>query len=1500
MNMQSHPIKVLLIDDDEDDYIVVRDLLSDFSSTEFILKWVSDYGAALDAILSSEFDICVLDYRTKERNGLELLREATEAGCDMPVIILTGQGDHGVDMEAIGSGAADYLVRAKLTGDMLKRSIRYSIARKKSERELKIYRNRLEDLVKKRTEQLETANEKLRVEIAERTQSEESLREGEERFRQLAENIKEVFWIANLDMTEIIYVSPAYEEIWGRTCAGLYANSRSWLDSVHPEDLGMLSDNLAKRGTGFQSSEYRIVRPDGSIRWIADRGFPVSDKTGEIYRFAGIAEDITERKKAEEALRASEAQLRQIIDLAPNMIFVKDWDGKYLLANEAVAKANNMSTHDLTGKYHADIHPYESELQNMLQADREVITKGETKFIPEVPFTDAQGNLRFLQITKVPFQTLGHKKPAVLGVAIDITERKRAEAALRESEVRLRRFIEHSPAPLAMFDREMRYLGASPRWLSEHNLGARDLIGLSHYEVFPEIPEYWRTVHRRGLEGVVVRADSDRFERADGSVQWRRWEVQPWLDHSGGVAGIVIFSEDITARKQAEQKVAQLAAIVQSSDDAIIGKNLDGIITSWNSGAEKIYGYAESEIIGKPISILLPHGREDEVQQILEKIKSGEHVKHYETLRRRKDNRNTWVSLTVSPVRNVEGEIVAASTIARDITESARQAREIKLLNRLYSVLSRVSQAVVRATSPEMFLEQACREVVEGGGFLQAWIGYVDSATNAVLPKAFWGRICQYLEGITVYADKCPEGGGPTGECIREAHPSVHNDFLHDPQTLPWRDRAAPFGIASSAAFPIERAGRIWGALTIYSDELGRFGSEDIKLLEKVAGDIGFALDNLDRELQRKRAEDALRGSETQLRQIIDLVPHMIFVKDWDGRYLLVNKAVADGYNTSVSALTGKRHADFRPDDSELQNMLQDDRKVIKSGETKFIPEESYTDAQGNQCFMQTTKVPFHIFGDKAAAVLGVAIDITDKKRAEEVLRENQSRLDLALRSAHMGVWSIDLIQNKRHFDDQVCHLLGLDPAKFTGTAEEFYKAVHPDDREMLTAALARSIEQDVLYEKEYRVVWPDGSVHCNITRGKLFRDEIGQPVRMNGLIWDITERKRAEKEKKELESKLRQSQKLEAIGTLAGGIAHDFNNILQPMMGYTEMALEELSPSHPVREDLEQVLNSSRRAKELVRQILAISRSTEEQQRIPIDISSIIKEALKLLRSSLPTSIEIRQNIRMGVALADPTQIHQVLMNLCTNAAHAMDDKGILEVGLAPVELSESDLADQHIIDLKPGPYLKLRVSDTGAGMDEATLERIFDPYFTTKEVGKGSGLGLAVVHGIVKRHEGAITVRSEPGKGTTFSVYIPRVDVQAEATMQVDDLPPRGSERLLLVDDEPAVIKMGTRFLKHLGYRVTSQTDSVNALEIFRSSPDEFDLVITDYTMPKLTGLDFAREARQIRPAMPVLLCTGFSEKITPDSVKELGMELLMKPYGMREISEVVRKILDARKDG
>jgi PAS domain S-box-containing protein len=1062
--MDKDHIRILLIEDDEDDYALVRGLLSGLSLADFSLEWVKTYQEGLKELCRADHDVCLLDYRLGSRNGLELICEATGAGCDKPIIFLTGEENHGVDMEAIRSGAADYLVKACLTADTLDRSIRYSIARKKSERELKSCRHSLEDLVRERTEQLETANEKLRLEVA-------------------------------------------------------------------------------------------------------------------------------ERKLAEEALQESEGELRGLFAAMTDVVLVLNADGHYV----KIAPTSSMNLYrppdELLGKKVHEILPKE-DADKIFEQIKRALEKRQTinfEYALEIGSKEVWFDSKVSPLTD----------NTVFWIAHDITAHKQAEEALRESEKKYRELVENA-------------------------------------------------------NSIIMRRDNV------------------------------------------------------------------GNVTFFNEFAQSFFGYSEEEILGK----------------------------------------------------NVVGTIVpqVESTTGRDL-----------------------------------------RLMIE------------DIAVN---PDS--------------YANNENENMRSSGERV----------------WIAWTNKPV-----------FDENGRISEILCIGNDITGR-----------------------------KRAEDKLRESETQLRQIIDLVPHMIFVKDWDGKYLLVNEAVAKADNMSVSALTGKYQADFHSNSSELQKMLQDDREVMMTGETKFIPEEPFTDARGNLRFHQATKVPFHIFGHKTPAVLGVAIDITKNKQAAESLRESEARLDLAIRSAHMGVWHIDLIENKRHFDDQVCHLLGIAPAKFTGTAEEFYKAVHPDDREMLAAALARSIEQDVLYEKEYRVVWPDGSVHYIITRGKLFRDETGQPVRMNGLVWDITEPKRAEEEREMLEAQLRISQKVEAIGTLAGGIAHDFNNILQPIIGYTEMELNELSPSNPVRKSLEQVLKASLRAKELIRQIMAISRSTQEQHRIPTDISSIIKEALTLLRSTLPTSIEMRQKIRKGVALADSTQIHQVLMNLCTNAAHAMNDKGILEVRLSTVDLSESDLAGQAIFDLKPGPYLKLTVSDTGCGMDAKTRERIFDPYFTTKEVGKGSGLGLAVIDGIVKRHEGAITVQSQPEKGTTFTIYIPSLDVRPETTVQVNDLPLRGSERILLVDDEPTLMEMGTSLLERLGYKVTSQTDSVKALEIFRSSPDKFDLVITDYTMPKLTGLDFAREVLRVRPDMPIMLCTGFSEKITPDSVKELGLGFLMKPYGMRQMSEAIRKILDA----
>ena len=399
-----------------------------------------------------------------------------------------------------------------------------------------------------------------------------------------------------------------------------------------------------------------------------------------------------------------------------------------------------------------------------------------------------------------------------------------------------------------------------------------------------------------------------------------------------------------------------------------------------------------------------------------------------------------------------------------------------------------------------------------------------------------------------------------------------------------------------------------------------------------------------------------------------------------------------------------------------------------------------------------------------------------------------------------------------------------------------------------------------------------------------------GEITGMVGLLKDITEHRKTE-------AQLRQAQKMEAIGTLAGGIAHDFNNILMAIIGHADLAKMKLPGDSEVIYNLNQVKSAGERAKRLIQQILAFSRMGE-QQRIALSLTPLIKEALKFLKSTLPTSIEIRDYLEAdpGIIEADATQIHQIVMNLCTNAEHAMrEEGGTLHVKLIRVEVDRQTALQHH--ELHTGPHVRLTVTDTGCGMEPETLEHIFDPYFTTKEVGEGTGLGLSVVHGIVNTHGGAITVKSAPAKGTTFHVYFPIIEKEEKLQERSEGPLPTGNERILFVDDEQVIVYIGEKTLGQLGYDVVTKANGVDALELFRADPDRFDLVITDMTMPRMTGDQFARELIKLRPDIPIILCTGFNPKISKEQAGKIGIKaFVMKPLVRRDMANIVRKVLDA----
>jgi len=573
---------------------------------------------------------------------------------------------------------------------------------------------------------------------------------------------------------------------------------------------------------------------------------------------------------------------------------------------------------------------------------------------------------------------------------------------------------------------------------------------------------------------------------------------------------------------------------------------------------------------------------------------------------------------------------------------------------------------------------------------------------------------------------------------------------------------------------------------------------------------------------------------------------------------------------------------------------------VVKGKSIKDLTLSNAKKSNGEKIIVQLNSRLIKDEDDRPVAIEGTFLDVTERKQAEDDLKRRTHDLGERVKELHClyniskiaeeGDLSIEettqrivnLIPPAWQYPDITCARIILLGKEFK--TENFEASVWKQTSDIkVFSKIIGTLE--VYYSEEKPTDF----------EGPFLKEERDLIEAISGRLGRIIGGKQAEEEKQKVEAQLVQAQKMEAIGTLAGGIAHDFNNILSAIIGHCDLAKMKLAEDSEVLDNLNQVKNAGNRAKRLIQQILAFSRMGKHE-RIALSLTPLIKEALKFLKSTLPTSIEIRDYIEAdpGIIEADATQIHQIVMNLCTNAGHAMGEEGgTLDVRLIRAEVDRQTASQHH--ELHIGPHVLLTVTDTGCGIDPETLEHIFDPYFTTKEVGEGTGLGLSVVHGIVKTHNGAITVESEPGKGTTFHVYFPVIEKDAE-TQEEDEGPlPTGNERILFVDDDQVIADIGEKTLEQLGYDVVTKTSSVEALKLFRADPGRFDLVITDMTMPKMMGDQLAREFMKVRPDIPIILCTGFSPKISEKQAKEIGIKAFsMKPLVGRDMANTVRKVL------
>jgi len=579
----------------------------------------------------------------------------------------------------------------------------------------------------------------------------------------------------------------------------------------------------------------------------------------------------------------------------------------------------------------------------------------------------------------------------------------------------------------------------------------------------------------------------------------------------------------------------------------------------------------------------------------------------------------------------------------------------------------------------------------------------------------------------------------------------------------------------------------------------------------------------------------------------------------------------------------------IHPDD--YNRVTESFNRFYESGALQFEVEYRLRHKDGTYRWVLGRAACLRDSGGKPVRLAGAHTDITDKKQAENTLRQSEEKYRVVVENAKEAIFVIQ--DGVLKFANQTTKFTGYSIEELS--SRQFIEFIHPADRAKVRENYLKRLEGQPVPDYEYRIIDRAGDVKWVELKAVTIQWE-GRPATLNFLS-DISQQKAAEQERQKLERRLRQSQKIEALGTLTGGVAHDFNNILSIIMGYAELVQSEIPKDHPAAKSLHQISAAGLRAKDVVRQLLTFSRKGEEEK-CGQDISLVVREGLRMMRSTIASYIEIREDISRDLPQiwANPTQIHQLIINLCKNAADAMaDNGGTLRVSLKTQTLSQTIVAFGY--DLGPGDYVKLTVCDTGHGISGDTLERIFDPYFTTKDVDKGTGLGLSVVLGIVRDLGGGIRVESQNGSGSCFEVYFPALQDAAPspAPKRSSDLP-GGNERILLIDDEHAVIQLNEIRLQRLGYRAECRRDPLAALREFAAEPNRFDLVITDMTMPGMTGDVLAREILKIRADMKIILCTGYSEKISEESARELGIARYMeKPVSFPDLAAALRALLD-----
>ena len=1361
--------------------------------------------------------------------------------------------------------------------------------------------------------------------ITERKLAEQTLRQSEERLRLALDGGDLGTWDWHLPSGAVTF-NERWVSMLGYTLDEIEPHGRAWRTLVHPDDFPSVMDILNAHLEGKTDSyetEHRLRHKSGGYAWVLDKARVIErDEQGRALRICGTHLDITQRKQAEESLRwhsrrnellsktaslllQSDNPRRLVENICERVMTFFDCDTFFnFLVDPDVGRLRLNAYAGVSKNRARDIEwlDYGFAVCGRVARDRERMI-AEDILNSTDPTTELAKSLGIQALCCHPLiirdrligtLTFGTRsRPRFHNKEIEVMEtvsnlmamalnRFEMEEALRKSEEKYRGIFDESIAAIYIFDEKKRFLDSNRAGLDLLGYSREELLNMSIPDVDAD-PVAVLPAHKQLLEGDRLINYEHQLRRKDGTVITVLNNSIPITDVQGHVIGMQSTLLDVTERKSAEEALIESeerfrAGFMGNPNAVAISRQEDSVWIDVNQAALDLFGYTREEVIGK--SALNDNLWVDplERRRIVEMLERGENINRQEVQLRHKDGRTILVSASARQLTFNGVKHLLFTT--EDVTERRLMEEERELNTaRLQALLDLNEKRRSDANELARFaLEESERLTRSNIGF----INFLSDDEKEVTQRMYTQKTlehCEVPEEIQAFAIS---GCGLWSEAYRQKRPIVVNDYTseHPAKT------GLPGGHVELRRFmsiPVFEGDSVV-AIAALGNKEAEYNQGDVRQFR-------LFMEGLWGIMQCKKAESALVLSEEKFSKAFRNAPMLMSINSIDdGRFLEVNDAFLRTTGYSRETAIGRNALDFglytTEDRSRILEVLNVEGRV-----QELEVELKVADGTAIACLCSGEVIEFE--GKKRMLFIGS--DITERKRNLNSLWETSERFQKVFNSQLDAIFVLNAEIPARVVETNkaVTTIFGYEAHELIGETTEKLHVNAPSLKEF-QKKLASAIEDEgFLHKFEFSMKRKDGTVFPTEHTVLELKNDAGDRTGWVSVVRDLTDRR-------QIEARLMQAQKMEAIGALAGGIAHDFNNILFPIVALSEMLTEDLPIDSPEHESAREIFKAGRRGADLVKQILAFSRKSEHKM-IPIQIQRVLKDALKLCRSTIPSNIEIVRDIQSncGLVKGDPTQVHQVAMNLITNAYHAVEPTGgTISIGLMETAVEREDLGESA---LDPGRYALLTVADTGHGMEPAILEKIFEPYFTTKTKEKGTGLGLAVVYGIVKEHRGEIKVESEPGKGSTFKVFFPLMQQACEPVLaEKAERSYTGNERILLVDDEEPIVRTEKKVLERLGYKVTTRTDSTEALETFKTSPDSFDMVITDMAMPNMAGDRLAQELLSIKATLPIILCTGFSEAINEKKTAELGIRgLLMKPIAKYELAEMIRKVLDEAKE-